>query len=166
MVEALVDHLRVTMPKLRAGIGQSCSTLAEQLDVCESYLKVMQVRMGARLSYARDVRDEGLLEHPFPPLLLISLVENAIKHGLEPKRAGGCISLCAAIEDRGIARQLAVSVIDDGVGLTPGIGGGVGLENIRAQLAARFGASGELLVRPRPAGGVSATIRVPVEAQA
>lgn len=159
-VEALVDHLRATMPKLRAGIGQSYSTLAEQLEVCESYLKVMQVRMGTRLGYVRDV-PAALLPHPFPPLMLISLVENAIKHGIEPKPTGGTISLCATVEDRGVASQLAVSVIDDGVGLKPGIGKGVGLENIRAQLAARFGAYGELYVRPRLAGGVTATVRVP-----
>jgi sensor histidine kinase YesM len=160
-VEALVDHLRATMPKLRAGVGQQYSTLAEQLEVCESYL---QVRMGARLAYLRDV-PERLLGHPFPPLMLISLVENAIKHGLEPNPAGGNISLCAAIEDRGTSSQLAVSVIDDGVGLRAGLGGGVGLANIRAQLAARFGGYGELVIRARSAGGVSATIRVPCVAR-
>jgi sensor histidine kinase YesM len=133
--------------------------------MCESYLKVMGVRMGARLAYVRDV-PEQLLGHPFPPLMLISLVENAIKHGIEPIPGGGNISLCALVEDRGMTSQLAVSVIDDGVGLKPGLGGGVGLENIRAQLAARFGAYGELAIRARPAGGVTATIRVPhVEGQ-
>lgn len=159
-IEALVDHLRATMPKLRAGVGQSYSTLAEQLEVCESYLKVMQVRMGARLVYLRDV-PEGLLVHPFPPLMLISLVENAIKHGIEPAAAGGTISVCAAIEDRGMSSQLAVSVIDDGAGLRAGASSGVGLANIREQLAARYGAYGELVIRARPAGGVTATIRVP-----
>jgi len=165
-VEALVDHLRATMPKLRAGIGKSASTLAEQIEVCESYLKVMQVRMGKRLSYAIDV-PAALMRHPFPPLMLISLVENAIKHGIEPKPAGGNISITAVAEDRGASPQLAVSVIDDGVGLKPGLGSGVGLENIREQLLARYGAHGELSVRGRVAGGVSATIRVPSsEAQA
>lgn len=159
-VEALVDHLRATMPKLRASIGLSYSTLADQLEVCESYLKVMQVRMGPRLTYVRDV-PFNLLGHPFPPLMLISLVENAVKHGIEPRPGGGNISLSAVIEDRGMTPQLAVSVIDDGVGLRPGIGGGVGLENIRAHLAARFGDYGELHVRARPCGGVAATIRVP-----
>jgi len=159
-VAALVDHLRATIPKLRAGIGQSYSTLGEQIEVCESYLRVMQVRMGARLGYALDV-PESLLGHPFPPLMLISLVENAIKHGLEPSPGGGNISLFAEVEDRGVTRQLAVSVIDNGVGLKPGISGGVGLENIRAQLAVRFGGYGELYVRARAAGGVAATIRVP-----
>jgi signal transduction histidine kinase len=159
-VEALVDHLRATMPKLRAEIGTSHSTLAAQLEVCESYLAVMQVRMGSRLAYAVDVPAE-LRGLPFPPLMLISIVENAIKHGLEPRPTGGNISLVAVTEDRGATRQLAVSVIDDGVGLQPGIGIGVGLENIRQQLAARYGAHGELVIRNRPAGGLAATIRIP-----
>lgn len=159
-VEALVDHLRATMPKLRAGVGNAQSTLAEQIEVCESYLKVMQVRMGKRLSYAIDV-PAALMSHHFPQLILISLVENAIKHGIEPQPAGGNISITAVVEDRGVTPQLAVSVIDDGAGLKPGIGNGVGLENIREQLLARFGAQGELSVRSRVAGGVNATIRVP-----
>ena len=159
-LEALVDHLRATLPKLRAGVGNPHSTLAEQMEVCESYLNVMHVRMGARLAYATDV-PAALRSRPFPPLMLISLVENAIKHGIEPSPAGGNISISATIEDRGVTRQLAVSVIDDGVGLKSGISGGVGLENIRAQLAARFGVYGELVMRGRPAGGVVATIRIP-----
>jgi hypothetical protein len=158
-VEALVDHLRATMPKFRDSIGQSYSTLAEQIELCVSYLKVMEVRMGERLAFVVDVPSH-LLQHPFPPLMLISLVENAIKHGIEPSPSGGSVSIAAAIEERG-CRQLAVSVLDDGVGLRAGIGAGVGLANIRAQLAARFGAYGELYVRGRPAGGVAATIRVP-----
>jgi two-component sensor histidine kinase len=161
-VEALVDHLRATMPKLRAGIGSAHSTLDEQLEVCESYLAVMQIRMGSRLRYTIDVPAD-LRSHPFPPLVLISLVENAIKHGIEPSPAGGNIVLSAVVEEHGDARQLAVSVIDDGVGLRPGAGGGVGLENIRAQLAACFGARGGLSIHGRVVAGVSATIRVPYE---
>jgi hypothetical protein len=163
-VEALVDHLRATLPKLRAGVGATHSTLAEQVEVCTSYLAVMQVRMGDRLKYTVDI-PEPLRDHPFPPLMLISLVENAIKHGIEPSRTGGNIALSAATETHAEVDQLVVSVIDDGVGLRPGTGGGVGLENIRAQLAARFGAHGTLLIRARTAGGLAAAIRVPYAAR-
>jgi two-component sensor histidine kinase len=159
-VEALVDHLRATMPKLRAGVGMTHSTLAEQVEVCRSYLSVMQVRMGERLRYTVDVPAE-LNNHPFPPLMLISLVENAIKHGVEPSRSGGHVVVSATIERRGEHDQLVVSVIDDGVGLRPGAGGGVGLENIRAQLKTRFGGYASLLVRERTVGGVEAAIRIP-----
>ena len=159
-VEALVDHLRATLPKLRAGVGATHATLAEQVEVCTSYLAVMQVRRGERLKHTVDIPEE-LRRHPFPPLMLISLVENAIKHGIEPSRSGGNVVLSAAIETHAGAQQLAISVIDDGGGLRPGAGGGIGLENIRAQLAARFGAQGVLVVRGRTVGGVAATIRVP-----
>ncbi len=163
-VEALVDHLRATLPKLRAGVGTSHSTLAEQVEVCRSYLAVMQVRMAGRLRYTVDV-PERLRSHPFPPLMLISLVENAIKHGIEPSRTGGNVLLTASMETDAEVGQLSVSVIDDGVGLRAGAGGGIGLENIRAQLTARFGAHGRLVIRARTVGGVAATIRVPYVAQ-
>lgn len=159
-VEALVDHLRATMPKLRAEMGSARSTLQDQLDVCESYLKVMQIRMLPRLRYTIDVPD-SLRAHPFPSYMLISLVENAIKHGIEPNPSGGNIVVTASVESRHDARQLAVCVTDDGAGLQPGTGKGVGLENIRAQLAALFGSDAALTVRARQLSGVEATIRVP-----
>ncbi len=159
-VEALVDHLRATMPKLRAEMGGAHSTLQDQLDVCESYLKVMQIRMSPRLRYTIDV-PASLRSHPFPGYMLISLVENAIKHGIEPSPSGGNIVVTAGIESRNDGRQLAVSVTDDGAGLQPGTGKGVGLENIRAQLAAMFGSDAALSVRGRTLSGVEATIRVP-----
>jgi two-component sensor histidine kinase len=159
-VEALVDHLRATLPKLRADIGIAQSTLSEQIELCQSYLAVMKVRMGSRLRYSVDV-PALLRSHPFPPLMLISLVENAIKHGIEPSSAGGQIILRAAIESPAGTPQLAVSVIDDGVGLRPGAGSGVGLENLRAQIAARFETRGAFSIESRAGAGVEATIRVP-----
>jgi sensor histidine kinase YesM len=159
-IEALVDHLRATLPKFRAEIGSPHSTLAQQIEVCSSYLAVMKVRMGHRLRYTVDV-PEHLRSHTFPPLMLISLVENAIKHGIEPSPAGGNIVMSAAVEVHGERQELAVSVTDDGVGLRTGIGGGLGLNNIREQLAARFQQQGALMVRGRTVGGVMATLRVP-----
>jgi two-component sensor histidine kinase len=159
-MEALVDHLRATLPRFRSELGSTHSTLAQQLDVCESYLALMRVRMGSRLRFSVDVA-EPLLAHPFPPLMLISLVENAIKHGVEPSPSGGNVVVSAALEPGGEGQRLAVSVIDDGVGLRSDMGGGVGLSNIREQLATRFGSRGTLQVRGRTVGGVVATIRVP-----
>jgi sensor histidine kinase YesM len=159
-IEALVDHLRATMPKFRAEIGSTHSTLAQQLEVCSSYLAVMKVRMGHRLRYTLDV-PQSLRSHTFPPLMLISLVENAIKHGIEPSPSGGNIVMSAAVEVHGESQQLAVSVTDDGVGLRTGTGGGLGLSNVREQLGARFRQQGALIIRGRAVGGVIATIRVP-----
>jgi two-component sensor histidine kinase len=159
-MEALVDHLRATMPRFRGELDSMHSTLAQQLEVCGSYLALMRVRMGNRLRFTIDV-PEPLGRHCFPPLMLITLVENAIKHGIEPSPPGGNVIVSAAIEPAGDGQRLAVSVIDDGVGLRGDMGGGVGLSNIRQQLAARFGSRGSLLVRGRTVGGVVAMIRVP-----
>jgi two-component sensor histidine kinase len=161
-LEALVDHLRVTLPKLRTDVGNAHSSLADQLEVCRSYLSVMKVRMGSRFSFVIDVVPE-LERHPFPPLLLISLVENAIKHGIERTAGVGQITVDAAVVSRGGAPQLAVNVIDTGAGLRTTAAMGTGLANIRDQLTARFGPQGSLALQDRAAGGVMATIRIPYE---
>jgi histidine kinase/histidine kinase/DNA gyrase B/HSP90-like ATPase len=159
-IEALVDHLRATLPKLRAGVGSPHSTLETQLEVCRSYLDVMLVRMGSRLQYEIHVPKE-LREHPFPPFMLISLVENAVKHGIEPSAAGGRIEIHAAVIGSGAERNLEVTVQDDGVGLRPGLSDGVGLVNVREQLAAQFSARGRFSIGGRSGGGVNATISLP-----
>lgn len=164
-LEALVDHLRVTLPKLRTDVGNAYSTLAEQLEICRSYLTVMKVRMGPRFSFVIDV-DPTLQQHPFPPLLLISLVENAIKHGIERTTGSGQIMVNAAVESFTQSRQLVVSVVDTGAGLRATAAVGMGLNNIRDQLIARFGPRGSLTLLDRTAGGVIATVRVPYEAAA
>ena len=164
-LEALVDHLRVTLPKLRTDVGNTHSTLAEQLEICRSYLTVMKVRMGPRFTFVIDV-DPALQKHPFPPLLLISLVENAIKHGIERTTGNGQIVVNAAIESLTQARQLVVSVVDTGAGLRATAAVGMGLNNIRDQLIARFGPRGSLTLQDRTVGGVIATVRVPYEAAA
>ncbi len=164
-LEALSDHLRMTLPKLRTDVGNARSTLAEQLEVCRGYLTVMQIRMGERFSFLIDV-DLPLQRQPFPPLLLISLVENAIKHGIERTTGAGQIAIHAAVEPRGGAQQLAVTVTNTGAGLRATAAAGTGLTNIRDQLTARYGAYGSLSLLDRTAGGVSATIRIPYEADA
>ena len=142
-LEALVDHLRVTLPKLRTDVGTARSTLAEQIEVCRSYLSVMKVRMGARFGFVIDIA-APLQQHPFPPLLLISLVENAIKHGIERTSGAGQITISASVESRTAAPQLAVAVVDTGAGLRASAAAGTGLSNIRDQLLARFGPRGSL----------------------
>jgi hypothetical protein len=163
-LEALVDHLRVTLPKLRTEVGAH-SSLAEQLEVCRSYLTVMKVRMGSRFSFVIDV-DPALQRHPYPPLLLISLVENAIKHGIERTTGDGQIMVSAAVETRMDAPQLAVNVVDTGAGLRTTAAMGTGLANVRDQLSTRFGPQGSLSLQDRTAGGVIATIRIPYETAA
>ncbi|UOV01044.1 sensor histidine kinase [Pseudoxanthomonas mexicana] len=156
-LDALVDFLRATIPKLREDRGLH-ATLGQQLDLCSSYLALMQVRMGGRLTY--DVRaDQALRAAPFPPSLLITLVENAIKHGIEPRPGPGRIDI-DAVRD---GDALRVEVRDDGAGLQPGLSTGVGLANVREQLAARYGARAAFVLSPAAEGrGVCAEIRVPL----
>ena len=156
-LDALVDFLRATIPRLREDRGLH-ATLGQQLDLCSSYLALMQVRMGGRLTY--DVRaDEALRAAPFPPSLLITLVENAIKHGIEPRPGPGRIEI-DAVRD---GDALRVQVRDDGAGLQPGLSTGVGLANVREQLAARYGARAAFVLSPAAEGrGVCAEIRVPL----
>ncbi len=160
MIDALVDYLRATIPKLRDAHEPGHATLGEQLALCESYLKLMRVRMGERLDYAVDV-DATLAAQAFPPLILISLVENAIKHGVEPKRGPGRIDVRARLLDAG---TLQVTVTDTGVGLRAGFGNGVGLANIREQLLTRFGERARLTLSGPPEGGARATIEIPINA--
>jgi hypothetical protein len=164
-IDALAQHLRATLPKLRAETGVSQSTLGEQFDICASYLDLMKVRLGERLQVALELPPE-LREAPFPPLLLISLVENAIKHGAEPNpKITRVTDRARAVEEHGVTR-LEVCVEDDGAGLTLGVGEGTGLANIRAQLLTRFGSAASLELSQRDPGGVLARRIVPLEARA
>jgi len=156
-IDALARHLRATLPKFRAETGVAPSTLAEQFAICASYLELMQLRIGDRLSVTLDLPPE-LRAAPFPPLLLISLVENAIKHGVEPKPGAVRVALRArALE----GDRLEIAVEDDGAGLALGMGQGTGLENVRAQLVMRFGALASFELAGREAGGARARIVVP-----
>ena len=155
-LDALVDFLRASIPRLRDGRGLE-TTLGQQLDLCASYLALMQVRTGGRLAWSVPDAPE-LRALPFPPSLLITLVENAVKHGIEPRPGPGRIDIRAVLRD-GVVE---VRVEDDGAGLQPGLGSGMGLANVREQLAQRFGAQASLELQPRAGGGVVARLRLPV----
>ena len=106
-----------------------------------------------------DARPEDLRAQEFPPLILLSLVENAIKHGIEPKPGPGRIVIRAAIS----GTDLQVSVLDDGQGLKDGLSSGLGLSNIREQLLVRYGARARLTVAARQEGGTVAEIMIPAQ---
>ena len=152
MLDSFRLYLQSALPQMRG----SGTTLGREVDLARAYLDVQQVRMGRRLRVAIDVPDE-LRMQAFPPMMLISLVENAIKHGLNPLPLGGTIRIDATLEN-GV---LDVAVIDTGRGIDEKIGSGVGLANVRSRLAALFGPSAALLLAPNDPCGVSATIRTP-----
>ncbi len=151
--EHLIDYLRSTLPQMRARGG---ATLGRQIALSRSYLAIMQARMKARLAVSIDV-PPGLESASFPPMMLQILIENAIKHGLEPKIEGGRIDIRA----RAAGTVLEVEVQDDGVGFSHLAGDGVGLANIRERLKLMFGSRAELLIEAPPEGGCRACVRVP-----
>lgn len=161
-IDALAQHLRATLPKMRADTGVAQSTLGEQFAICESYLELMKVRLGDRLRVEIQLPPQ-LHDIPFPPLLLISLVENAIKHGVEPKPGLAHVILAARIVEEGGRKRLEVQVEDDGAGLKLGMGEGTGLANIRTQLLTRFASTASLQLSERNAGGVLARLVLPLE---
>src|SRR5215468_8900765 len=155
MQQSLIRYLRSSMPQMREG---SRPTLGQQADMCNAFLDIMAVRMEERLKAKVNV-PEGLKSAVFPSMMLQTLVENAIKHGLEPKAAGGRLEINAEIVDG----QLAVHVLDDGVGFAPKGDGGVGLANIRERLKAMYKGRAELIISVPSMGGTCATIKVPYE---
>jgi Histidine kinase len=156
MVDRLVDYLRAAIPRLRSD-GAAEATLAQQAQTVQAYLALMQARM-PRLQYSIAIPPE-LAALPFPPLMLISLAENAVKHGVEPKIGPARVELSATLDAQG---RLAVTVADDGVGFGSGAGSGLGLSNVRERLRQLHQGRAELSLKARPGGGVAATIAVPV----
>ncbi len=155
MQQSLIRYLRSAMPQMREG---SRPTLGQQVGLCSAFLEIMTVRMEGRLQSVIIVPD-GLKSAVFPSMMLQTLVENAIKHGLEPKPEGGLLEIGAEIVDG----QLAVHVRDTGIGFAPKAEAGVGLANVRERLKALYNGRAELIISMPPAGGTCGTIKVPYE---
>ncbi|MDN3578606.1 histidine kinase [Chitinimonas viridis] len=155
MLARLLAYLRATLPEIR----QVEVRLGEELERVRAYLDIMQIRMGERLAFQIACPPE-LEAAQLPPLALATLVENALKHGLEGKPGGGSVTITAVQADA----QLQLSVADNGLGFheTGSRHGGVGLRNLRQRLLALYGAQGELVLEARPEGGVLATLCLPL----
>jgi hypothetical protein len=157
MQKNLIALLRASMPAMR----QSATNLGRELDVVRPYLEILKVRMGERLKAQLNV-PEGLYSADFPPMMLQSLVENAIKHGLEPKAEGGALTVSAEV----VHGKLAVTVADTGVGFARAAtaGTGMGLQNIRERLKLIYGDAAELRIAQNTPSGTRVTIVVPYKA--
>src|SRR4030095_6250078 len=138
MQQSLIRYLRSAMPQMR---DSSRPALGQQVDLSLAFLDIMTIRMEERLQTTVNV-PEGLRSALFPSMMLQTLVENAIKHGLEPKAEGGRIEIGAEIVDG----QLAVHVVDTGVGFMPKAEGGVGLANVRERLKVLYDGRAELIL--------------------
>jgi signal transduction histidine kinase len=158
MQKNLIALLRASMPTMREANAQGKRDLGRELEVIRPYLEILKVRMEERLRTEVRVSD-GLLSAEFPPMMLQSLVENAIKHGLEPKPDGGTLTISAEI----VHGKLAVTVADTGLGFGQAAtaGTGIGLNNIRERLQLLYGNKASLAVAENPGGGTAVTITIP-----
>lgn len=158
MQKNLIALLRASMPTMREANAQGTRDLARELAVIKPYLEILKVRMDDRLQIEIDV-PEGLQSAEFPPMMLQSLVENAIKHGLEPKPEGGRLNVKAEI----VHGKLAVTVADTGLGFGKAAtaGTGTGLANIRERLSLLYGTRAQLKITENTPSGTVASITVP-----
>ena len=152
LLDALICYLRASLSRTRAEGG----TLGDEVALLTAYLDVLKIRMGDRLDYAFQIAPE-LLATAFPPMLLQPLVENAIRHGLEPKVTGGRVRVAAARQ----GDRLKISVADDGLGFAETSGSGLGVANVRARLSALYGPSAQLDLGSGVGAGVTATLNIP-----
>jgi len=152
MLGHLLSYLRSALPQLRSG----STTLGQEAELARAYLSIMQMRMESRLRFTVDVPAD-LQSHSFPPMLLMSVVENAIKHGIEPHAAGGEVRLEAKQRDG----TLIVTVTDTGHGFAEHLGQGVGLTNLRERLKALYGERSQFTLEGIQPHGAKASIEIP-----
>jgi LytS/YehU family sensor histidine kinase len=160
MLGHLITYLRTSLPRT----DNEDSTLGEEVARARAYLEILRIRMGPRLGLQIDV-PEDLLGLRFPPMMLQTLVENAIKHGLEARPGGGTIWLLARRRDDDGAVE--VTVADDGQGFnTATAGTGIGLKNLRERLRLAYGPAAAFDLVANYPSGVAATIRLPATTHA
>ena len=159
MMDNFIAYLRQSLSASRAQEG----TVKQEFDLLRHYLELLKIRMGDRLQFELDVA-EDLGGAPLAPMLLQPIVENAIKHGLEPKVAGGTVRVSATR----VGEQMVVSVADNGLGFSEhadSSGEGVGLSNLRERLAVLYDGQATLTVAELNPGA-AITIAVPLSRNA
>ncbi|MGY0615105.1 sensor histidine kinase [Vibrio sp. FJH11] len=157
MLEQLTALLRATLKNSR----EARTTIENEIALIDAYLAIQQIRLGDRLSYSIEVED-GLGQIELPPMMLQPLVENAIIHGIEPKREGGEVNLRIKCEHQ----LLQVEVRDTGVGLnhvSQHCGSGIGLNNLKQRVDALYSGKGLVLISEPVEGGVSVRLSWPIE---
>ena len=156
MLDHMIDYLRATLDASRS----TSHTLQAEFDRLHDYLELMAIRMGPRLGYSLQLPPE-LAQLPVPALVLQPLVENSIKHGLEPKVDGGRITV-SAMRDGNL---LVLEVADTGVGAAAASGAdnGFGLSQVRERLATLYGAAASVNFTAADGGGATTTLRFPIQ---
>lgn len=154
VLDSLIAYLRAAVPRLDA----PAATLGDELELVRAYLDIMRTRMPDRLTFRIDAAPD-LLALPCLSMSILTLVENAVRHGIDPAEEGGEIAVTVRAE----AGMCHVLVDDGGVGLRPGTGGlGTGLATLRQRLALAFGPAAHLSLTERKTGGVSASLSWPM----
>jgi len=154
MLENLTQYLRTSLIQSR----KPANRLGDEIDMIQTYLDIYQIRMGKRLSYEIQVQ-ENVRDLEIPPMVLQPLVENAIKHGLEPKIQGGKITIRAGLENN----VLTLEIADTGMGITEKSDIGIGTGNIQKRLASLFGDRASLSFEDMTPAGLKAIVEIPCE---
>ncbi|MDI4633688.1 histidine kinase [Pelomonas sp. V22] len=150
VLRSLISYLRAAMPRLH----DETSNLSDELGLVRSYLELMHLRMPDRLSYAIDL-PASLHRLRFPPMALLTLVENAVRHGIDPSEVGGRIELGG---EQGGDGRVRIWCSDSGVGLTQSVGSGTGLRNLRERLLMFYGSDARLDLTENQPHGLRAEI--------
>lgn len=151
---SLIAYLRAALPRL----DNTRPPLAQEVELVQAYLELMQMRMPDRLRYRLDIAPDALGLH-CPPLSLMTLVENAVRHGLDPSEEGGEIAISASVE----SERLRLRVQDSGVGWRATSSAGTGLAGLRERLKLSFGADAFLRISEVPPHGVLAEVELPAQ---
>jgi sensor histidine kinase YesM len=162
MTGHLIRFLRTAVPKNHGDM----TTLGAEMEAVDAYLELMKIRMGSRLMSTVEM-DQELTDVPFPPLLIQTLVENAIKHGIEPKVGAASIAVTAKLLPSG--KGMSIEVRDNGVGLQQSPetkGSGLGLNSVRERLRLLYGSAATLSVNGASEGGVISEIQAPLNLEA
>jgi sensor histidine kinase YesM len=154
MLENLTQYLRSSLIQSR----KPSNRIADEINMIKTYLDIFKIRMGKRLSFSFDFPD-NILDIQIPPMIIQPLVENALKHGLEPKIDGGEI-LIKAFKDKNI---LTIEVVDTGMGIQEKSAKGVGTGNIKKRLKALFGDTASLCFEDISPMGLKAIVEIPYE---
>jgi sensor histidine kinase YesM len=154
---ALTAHLIAFLRASLTGMRSETISLRDDFALVAAYLEVMQTRMGTRLRFRLEL-PPALADVSVPSMMLLTLVENAIKHGIEPSLRGGEVCV-TALQD---GQALRLDVQDSGVGLSDSPGHGDGLDNIRSRLKLAYGEAGVLRLDDAPDGGAVASITLPL----
>jgi hypothetical protein len=153
VLDHLIDYLRAAVPRL----DEPASTLAHEVQMVRAYLELMRMRLPDRLQFTLDI-DEAALPLRCPPLTLLTLVENAVRHGIDPAEDGGHIEVVVKLRDG----RCCIGVCDSGVGLRDtGQGPGTGLAGLRERLQLAFAGQAQLRIAARQPRGVRAEIEFP-----